>query len=426
MANVPNQVSSQAATLPQPAPWVLVAGGFHPRGGMDRANAALAEYLLERGTPLHLVTHEVETALAGHTQVTVHLVPRPRGLIALGERSLERHGLAVARRVTAQCPTARVLVNGGNCSWPDINWVHSVHHAWPCVDHQAPVWFKIKNRSLKYLDRRRESRALRVARLIFANSEQTKRQLVNLCNINPDKIHTVYLGHDPSSGPPAPAARAAARSWLGISDERPVVIFVGALGHDHNKGLDTLFSAWQILCSDPGWDADLLVAGGGRGLTAWRNKISDARLSERIKLLGFTDRIDELLQAADLLVSPVRYEAYGLNVQEAICRGVPAMVSHSAGVTERYTPELAEMVLPEPENCADIARRLFNWRSEMGFWKERFAPLAHSLQQHTWRKMAHEMVSITEKSTPVLKTSESILPLEMGRALGNCALPKEY
>ncbi len=29
-----------------PAPWVVVAGGFHGRGGMDKANAALAACLL--------------------------------------------------------------------------------------------------------------------------------------------------------------------------------------------------------------------------------------------------------------------------------------------------------------------------------------------------------------------------------------------
>ena len=44
---------------PERTPWVIVAGGFHHRGGMDRANAALAAYLLESGTPVHLVGHEI-------------------------------------------------------------------------------------------------------------------------------------------------------------------------------------------------------------------------------------------------------------------------------------------------------------------------------------------------------------------------------
>ena len=37
-----------------------------------------------------------------------------------------------------------------------------------------------------------------------------------------------------------------------------------------------------------------------------------------------------------VLVSAPRHEAYGLNVQEAHCRGLPDLVSASAGVAERY------------------------------------------------------------------------------------------
>jgi len=74
------------------------------------------------------------------------------------------------------------------------------------------------------------------------------------------------------------------------------------------------------------------VAGGGSGLARWKSEVANSGLQYRARFLGSTDRIPEVLAAADLLVSPVRYEAYGLNVQEAICRGVPAMVSRDAGM----------------------------------------------------------------------------------------------
>src|SRR5207245_5287385 len=60
------------------APWVLIAGGFRFCGGMDKANAALAAYLLERKTPLHLVTHQVDPEFSEHPGMRVHLVPRDR------------------------------------------------------------------------------------------------------------------------------------------------------------------------------------------------------------------------------------------------------------------------------------------------------------------------------------------------------------
>ena len=52
------------------SPWVIVAGGFHPRGGMDRANAELAAFLASAGTPVHLVAHEIDASLTEHRLVT--------------------------------------------------------------------------------------------------------------------------------------------------------------------------------------------------------------------------------------------------------------------------------------------------------------------------------------------------------------------
>lgn len=383
------------------APWVLVSPGIHRHGGMDRANLELAEYLSERGHPLHLVAHSVDPELVDRPGVTVYPVPRPAGSFFVGEHLLDRRGRAVARAVQSASPGARVLVNGGDCDWGDLNWVHCVHCAWPCADAGAPVWFRAKNRVMKESARRREGRIVPRARLAIANSEQTRRQLVEMLDMDPARVRAVYLGADPAHGEPAPEQRAAARAWLGKPADRPLVVFVGALGHDHNKGFDTLWAAWRQLCADPAWDADLVVAGGGRGVAGWTREITAAGLGDRVTMLGFTDRIADLLAAADLLVSPVRYDAYGLNVQEAICRGVPALVSRGAGVSERFPAALEPMVLPDPSDVAGLVRRLREWRGRMAEWKREFQPLARLLRSHTWRDMAHDIVSLaSEASAP--------------------------
>lgn len=376
----------------------MVACGFHQRGGMEKANAALAEHLLGEGVPLHVVGHEVDPRLAEHPGAVVHRVPRPAGSFLVGERLLERAGLAVARRVTRTHPGARVLVNGGNCAWPDVNWVHSVHHAWPYADEGAPLWFRAKNRLMKSSARRRERRAVRGARVVLANSEQTRRDLVRTLGVDPERVHTVYLGTDPGWGPAAPAERSAARAWLRVADDRPVAVFVGALGHDRGKGFDLLVEAWARLCADPAWDADLVAAGGGRGLAGWREEVVRRGLGGRIRLLGFTDRIPELLAAADLLVSPTRYDAYGLGIQEALCRGVPALVSARAGVAERYPDELREMVLPDPSDVDDMVARLRRWRGAADAWKARFRPLGAALREYSWRDMARAIDDIVART----------------------------
>src|SRR5258708_1351809 len=107
-----------------PEPWVLVAGGFHQHGGMDKANSALAEFLVSRGHPVHLVAHEVAPCLAAHRQVTVTRVERPGRSYFIGDWLLGLRGKAVARAAVAKFPRARVVVNAGNCDWHSINTAH--------------------------------------------------------------------------------------------------------------------------------------------------------------------------------------------------------------------------------------------------------------------------------------------------------------
>jgi glycosyltransferase involved in cell wall biosynthesis len=183
------------------ADWVIVAGGFHERGGMDRANAELAGYLLASGVKVHLVGHEIDADLSAHPLASASLVPRPKGMPALAEWLLARRGLRVARRAVAGSPGARVVVNGGNCPWHDVNWVHAVHAAWPVHDTGAPLWSRYRNRRLKALARRRERVALRGAALVIANSESTRRAVIEHVGVPRERVRTVYLGADPAYGP---------------------------------------------------------------------------------------------------------------------------------------------------------------------------------------------------------------------------------
>src|SRR4051812_46729055 len=109
--------------------WLLVTGDFTPLGGMDRANHALASYLARReGNEVHLVTHRAWPDLTAFPNVRLHRVARPFGKHMLGLPLLARAGMRRARRLAGL--GGRVVVNGGNCAWGDVNWVHYVHAAW--------------------------------------------------------------------------------------------------------------------------------------------------------------------------------------------------------------------------------------------------------------------------------------------------------
>jgi hypothetical protein len=85
-----------------------------------------------------------------------------------------------------------------------------------------------------------------------------------------------------------------------------------------------------------------------------------------------------------------------LNVHEAVCRGVPALVSAGAGIAELYPAELSAMLLPDAEDAEDLAARLLRWRAEREEWKERFAPFAARLRGRAWGDAAAEFVRAVE------------------------------
>lgn len=383
---------------PNKGSWVIIAAGFHQKGGMDKANHALADYLLEREIPVHLVTHSADPALANHPLATVHLVARPANSFYLGEFALAARGRKIARRVLRQDPSAQIVSNGGNCVWPGINWAHYVHRAWT-GPKRGPLAYRLKDALASNRARRTEKAAFQRARLIISNSNRTTSELVKYFGVNPDRVHTVYLGSE-GWGPVSADERAAARKVLQVNETRSLAVFVGALGYDDRKGFDVLFQAWERLCARPDWDVDLMVAGSGPAAPVWQAKIKEANLEGRIRLLGFTEEVKKILASADLLVSPVRYESYGLNVQEAICRGVPAIVTASAGVAEQYSPEFAPLLLPDPENVGDLVERLLAWRSRQEQWRARFQPFGARLRSRSWRDTAADFVSIVQNERP--------------------------
>ena len=293
-----------------------------------------------------------------------------------------------------------MVVNGGNCQSNDINWVHYVHAAYkPEIRGSLLRRLKTLAQHRKFLAD--ERRCLDRAKIIIANSHRTKDDLVNLVGLPGEKIRVVYYGVDPDVfHPPAPAVRSGARERLGWASPHLKAVFIGALG-DRRKGFDLLFDAWRILCTDPIWDVDLAVVGVGAELSAWRHRVErDPVLQGRIEFLGFRSDVPSVLAATDLLIAPTRYEAYGLGVHEALCCGLPAVVSKTAGVAERYLETLAVFLVDDPPQVTDIINHLRYWRAS----REAHTPDMHALSQlllsETWDTMSRNIIVAAQPNAP--------------------------
>ena len=368
--------------------FIIIAGDFTPLGGMDRANHALASFLSRRGDDVTLVTHRAWPDLAplGAKVVTV---PRPLGSHLLGTPLLAAAGQRAARQAA---PGTRIVANGGNADTGDIVWVHYLHAA-----HASPAaggWVRrqrVARANAMFLAH--ERRAVPRARIVICNSRRTARDVQRAYNLPVERLHVVHYGSDPKTfSPVTPEQRALARRSLGWSTQ-PVALFVGALG-DYRKGFDRLFEAWKILTRDPAWDVALAVAGAGAEL-GWRARAASEQVRD-IRFLGFREDIAQVMAAADVLVHPARYEAYGLGVHEALCRAVPAIVAKDAGVAEVYPPDLRDLLLDDVECAEEIADRLQRWRGMGEGLASRMLAFAERLRSRTWDDMSAEFAEYTQ------------------------------
>ena len=383
-------------------PYLIVSGDFVKSGGMNQPNYELARYLAEEGFETHLVGYRVAEDLARHPGVTFHRVPKPAGSYFLSQPLMNRFGRRWARKIAMA--DGRVIVNGACCDWDDINWMHHVQAVF--APQVTAGWTRrLKNRVQRRVDLAAERRIVPRATLAITDTERMKHDIVERLDFPAEHAHAVYLGIDPALfRRPTTDERAAARARIGAcstdsAPERPQVAFVGALG-DTRKGFDTLFNAWAALCAESAWDADLVVVAMGGELPAWKMRAASAGLASRVRFLGF-DRNDtfvaRVLWGCDALVLPSRYEGYGRPVQEALCCGLPALVSRASGIAEQYPAELAELIIPDAEDVGDLAARLVRWRSAADAWREKIRPFSAALRDHTWRRMAEQIVAIIER-----------------------------
>jgi glycosyltransferase involved in cell wall biosynthesis len=370
-------------------PWLLASGDFVPIGGMDTANHALASYLARRANgPVHLVAHRVASDLVSLPAIQVHRVPRPFGMHTFGEPLLTTVATRAARKVRRS--GGRVVANGGNVNVGDITWVHYVHAAYEPIAAGTINSAVIAARHRRYVAA--ERRALTQAHLVICNSDRTAQDVIERVGVDPGRVRRSYYGID--------AARfhdrvdtAGGKASLGHDPSVPLVLFVGALG-DRRKGFDTVYAAWNAVCRTSDWDAHLLVAGSGAELDRWRARADRDGIAHRITFLGYRTDIPALLAAADLMIHPARYEAYGLAVHEAICSGVPALVSASAGIAERFPRELAGLLLEDVDSAADLSARLRRWRSDAEGLRRCTRSFAAELRMRSWDDMSREIADV--------------------------------
>jgi glycosyltransferase involved in cell wall biosynthesis len=167
---------------------------------------------------------------------------------------------------------------------------------------------------------------------LIAISDCTKRDLIDLMDIEPDRVHVVYPGRLQDVQRPSPDQVAAVMERYAITGA--YILYVGSMGP--HKNVATLLRAYEQARQANRLSASLVLAGG----TEWGGKTLDLLESLSVKqdviVTGFVpdEELPALYTGADLFVFPSLYEGFGLPVLEAMAYGKAIVVSRGGALPE--------------------------------------------------------------------------------------------
>ena len=193
--------------------------------------------------------------------------------------------------------------------------------------------------------------AARTATRVIACSERVARQYrsrgANVTTIHPP-IDERYANGD----------GARFRRDHAIPDDASLIVAVGAI--THGRGQDVLIRALpRIRASHP--DARLAIVGAPHPRVADREyareiqRLAQEVASGAVTFTGFEERVEDAYAAADVVVNPTRYEAFGRVAFEAMVAGRP-VVSTSAGAVPDLLRDGSDALLVAPDNPAALAQ----------------------------------------------------------------------
>ncbi|MDX6698338.1 MAG: hypothetical protein QOE65_1735 [Solirubrobacteraceae bacterium] len=204
----------------------------------------------------------------------------------------------------------------------------------------------------RMLELRRRTYRVSAARAsrVFTLSEFSKRTLVDLYGLEPEKVVITYLDVDEDFRRGLPIAPSPAFSELALPDDY-LLYPASFLRH---KNHTALLRALKILLGTAHPTLGLVLTGPGPIEARVTDEIAKLELEKRVRLIGFQPRDVhvELYRHARALLFPSRFEGFGLPLLEAFHAQTPVISSRVAAC-----PEIAgdAAVYFDENDPADIA-----------------------------------------------------------------------
>lgn len=270
------------------------------------------------------------------------------------------------------------------CPVPSVVTVHDLAFI------RFPHTFRSYNRT--YLDFATRTTTKRAAR-VLAVSEHTRREVIGLLGIPPERVIVTHNAAREHFRPPDAAALAAFRQQHGLPEQ--FILYVGTM--EPRKNLLALLNAYSLLLRDTSVP---LIIGGGRG---WLyqpvlERLAQPDLHGRVQQVGYIaeEALPLWYAAATVFVFPSIYEGFGMPPLEAMACGTPVITSNTSSLPEVVGDA---GVTIDPHDPAALAAALLRVLRDADLRADLRARGLHRAQQFSYRASAERTLAVYHEAT---------------------------
>lgn len=259
---------------------------------------------------------------------------------------------------------------------PTVLTVHDL------IFHHLPEHHKFLNRW--YLNMTLPLYCRRASHII-AVSETTRRDLLNIYHVPPEKVSVIYEAAAPGFRPQSGEAIAAAKMRYGLPER--YLLYVGTI--EPRKNLTRLLHVWERLYQKR--EVPSLVIVGKQGWLSgdFFAALEQSPVHRGVLLTGYVldSDLPAICAGATAFVFPSLYEGFGLPPLEAMACGAPVACANASSLPEVVGNAALTFDPLNKEAMAEALRRLANDEELRAELRERGYRQA---AQFSWDRAARE------------------------------------
>lgn len=214
---------------------------------------------------------------------------------------------------------------------------------------------------------------------IIAVSHNTKKDLINLWNVNPEKIVVIHHGVEKNRIPNLDPVRIVAE---------PYILYVGE--RYGFKNFARFIQAFALVCDK---HRDLKLICTGRAFSEEeKNQIETLHIQDKlVQILANEKTMARLYRDAEMFVYPSFSEGFGMPILEAMVYDCPVVVSDASCL-----PEVAgdAGVYFNPYQIEDMAQKIESLLTDPSLREKMIAKGIKQLEKFSWEKSAQEHMAV--------------------------------